>query len=114
MEIWHKGRIDVLFNEAKTLQSRLPEIEGKKDLASISKRFKAQMERTILPLNDETLSLLVQKHPGGREMNEDFILQGPTTTVNPIVSGVIDESRVLMAAQRTKGGSGPPSLDADS
>ena len=51
----------------------MPEIEGKKDLASIYKRFKAQIKKGnvntvirivtnnmgggILPLNDETLSL---------------------------------------------------------
>ena len=67
----------------------------------------------ILPLNDETLSLLEQKHPEGREVNEDFILQGPISTVNPIVYDVIDGSRVLKAAQKTKGGSGPSGLDAD-
>ena len=55
----------------------------------------------ILPLNDETL--IIQKHPEGREMNEDIVLQGPTTTVNPIVYGVIDIPWVLKAEQRTKG-----------
>ena len=30
LEMWHKGHIDLLFNEAKTLQFRLPKIEGKK------------------------------------------------------------------------------------
>ena len=129
MEMWHKGQIDLLMNEAETLQSRLPKIEGKRDIASISKRFQAQMEKGnvngairivtnnmgggILPLNDETLSLLEQKYPEGREVNEDFILQGPISTVNPIVYDVIDGSRVLKAAQKTKGGSGPSGLDAD-
>ena len=129
MEMWHKGQIDLLMNEAETLQSRLPKIEGKRDIASTSKRFQAQMEKGninaairivtnnmgggILPLNDETLSLLEQKHPEGREVNEDFILQGPISTVNPIVYDVIDGSRVLKAAQKTKGGSGPSGLDAD-
>ena len=100
---WRCGTkvIDLLMNEAETLQSCLPKIEGKRDIASISKRFQAQMEKGnvngairivtnnmgggILPLNDETLSLLEQKHPEGREVNEDFILQGPISTVNPIV-----------------------------
>ena len=47
MEIWHKGQIDLLMNEAETLQSRLPKIEGKRDIASISKRFQAQMEKGL-------------------------------------------------------------------
>ena len=126
MEMWHKGQIDLLMNEAET--SNLV-WRRSKDIASISKRFQAQMEKGnvnaairivtnnmgggILPLNDETLSLLEQKHPEGREVNEDFILQGPISTVNPIVYDVIDESRVLKAAQKTKGGSGPSGLDAD-
>ena len=129
LELWRKGEIISLMREAETLQSRLPKPTDKRDIASISKRFKNLMENGnvngaiklltdnmaggILSLNDETIETLRQKHPEARETNEDVIMQGPTPTVDPIVYDVIDESLVLKAAQVTKGGSGPSGLDAD-
>ena len=101
----------------------------KRDIESISKRFKDQMQNGnvngaikiltnnmgggVLPLNDETLELLRQKYPEGKRAVEDAVLQGPIPTANPSVYDVIDEALVLKAAQITKGGSGPSGMDAE-
>ena len=70
------------------------------------------MGRGRLPLNDETLGLLRQKHPEGRGGVEDAVLQRSIPTVNPIVYDVIGKTLLLKAAQITKGRSGPPGMDA--
>ena len=71
------------------------------------------MSHGILPLNKETLGLLIQKHPESEEATKDVILQGPIKEANPIVFETIDESLILKSAQATKGGSGPSGMDAD-
>lgn len=129
LELWHKGEIEGLLNEAEALQSRLPQISERQDIETISKRFKNMMQKGnvngaiklltnnmaggVLPLNDDTIEILREKHPIGGDLNEDNALQGPYVTVNPIIYDVIDDSLVLRAALTTKGGSGPSGLDAD-
>ena len=129
MSLWHKGEIEKLFDEAEAIQSRLPKPTGKKDIAVISKQFKDQMQRGnvngaikiitnnmtggILPLNDETLEALVQKHPNANELQEDVTLQGPIDKIHPIIFNIIDEDIIIKAVKMTKGGgSGPSGLDA--
>lgn len=129
LTLWQKGDMLSLMDEAETLQRRLPVSNRKSDMVSISKRFRDHMEKGnvngaiklltnnmaggILPLNEETLDTLRQKHPGEREVNEGALLQGPAPTVNPIIYDVIDETMILQAAKHTKGGAGPSGMDAD-
>ena len=129
LEKWHQGKFQELYEEAETIQQRLSKPSRKNDIASISKRFKDHMQRGnvnaairlltdnmshgILPLNKETLGLLIQKHPESEEATKDVILQGPIKEANPIVFETIDESLILKSAQATKGGSGPSGMDAD-
>ena len=67
----------------------------------------------ILPLDEETLEILHQKHPEGKEADENIMLTGPIQHVEPILYKAIAETLVLKAAQRTKGGSDLSDLDAD-
>ena len=67
----------------------------------------------ILPLNDETLDLLRQKHPEARNRQEDITLQGPMQSINPILFDEIDDEMIIKAAKNTKGGSAPSGMDAD-
>ena len=101
LDLWHEGKIRELLEEAETLQSRLPKPSEKRDIASISKRFKDLMQRGnvngamklltnnmgggVLPLNDDTLRLLQLKHPTGKAADENTILQGPEKKINHIV-----------------------------
>ena len=67
----------------------------------------------VLPLNDETLNLLVQKHPEASKMSDGTLLHGPIKPTNPIIYEEIDENMILKAAKITEGGSGPSGMDAD-
>ena len=127
MNLWQRGEIDALVNEAKTLQARLPKPTEKKTIQTISKQFKEKMEKGdvhgaiklltnnmsggVLPLDEPTIQLLKEKHPIGRDTNESYLLQGPVQEVNPIIFDAIDEQMVMKAALATQGGSGPSGLD---
>ena len=129
LDLWSKGEFLKLLDESTTLQSRLPMSYGKKDLATISKQFKNQMQKGnvnnaikivtnnmsggILPLNDETLALLRQKHPNASPKNEYNMLQGPIKEIPSVVYDEIDEELIIKAVKSTKGGSGPSGMDAD-
>ena len=70
------------------------------------------MHSGILPLNNETLRLLVQKHPKPREPFPDTLIQGPTRPICPVTYDDMDESVTMKASMLTKGGSGQSGLDA--
>ena len=73
------------------------------------------MHSGILPLNKETLELLVRKHPEPRETSPDILIQGPTRPPHPVAYDGMDESVIMKASisMLTKGGFGPSGLDAD-
>ena len=71
------------------------------------------MNNGILPLNDDTLLLLEQKHPEIGEVYDEALLDEALKRIHPIVFDAINEDTVLKAATVTKGGSGPSGLDAD-
>ena len=43
--LWQRGEIGALFEEALTIQSRLPHSTGKRDIGSISKKFQDHMQK---------------------------------------------------------------------
>ena len=128
LELWHKGDLTRLLEEAETLQQRLPNVTKKKDLAAISKQFKDKMQKGdlnsaikvltnnmsggVLPLNDETLKTLHDKHPQGKDIDDNIMLQGPIKPIHPIVYNAIDETTIIKAVKMTKGGAGPSGMDA--
>ena len=79
MELWWNGDINALVFEAETIQNRMKTVNSARDISQISKQFVMMMEKGnvngtlkvltnnmsngILPLNDETLTLLKDKHP---------------------------------------------------
>ena len=129
LKLWKEGEFLQLMREAEALQLRLPKGIAKRDIATTSKEFRDRMQKGnvngaiklltnnmqggVLPLNEETINMLRQKHPKSQNPNEDFLLQGPEPTVEPIIFDVIDEAMVMKAAQLTQGGSGPSGLDGD-
>ena len=72
------------------------------------------MENGILPLNKDTLSKLIQKHPKGKTASQDILLNGPLQDIYPLKFQSSDEEMVRKGAIRTKGGSGPSGMDGDS
>ena len=77
------------------------------------KLFTDNMYSGTLPLNKETLELLVQKHPEPNEPSPDIIIQGRTSPIHPVAYAHMNESVIMKALMLTKGGFGPSGLDAD-
>ena len=129
IKLWKDGEFLQLYNEAYALQQRLPNITTKRDITALSRRFRDMMQKGnvngaiklftnnmqggVLPLTNEVINLLRSKHPDSEAVSEESILQGPETTVQPIIFDAINDELVLKAAQFTKGGSGPSGNDAD-
>ena len=79
LELWTDGEFEELFHEGETIQLSLKTIQGPKTVAEISRKFKQlmtkgnvnaalnllteNMENSLLPLDQRTISNLVLKHP---------------------------------------------------
>ena len=72
------------------------------------------MQNGILQLDKDTLSKLIQKHLKGKTSSQDILLNIPLQNIHPAKFQLIDEEIIRKAAIRTKGGSGPSRMDADS
>ena len=126
---WRNGDILDLLDECSTIQTRLVKSTPKNTTKAISKRFAdlmkqgkvnaavklltASMQGGILPLTDETMTLLHTKHPEPGTLNEDAVYQHQAPPVHPIVFDAITAESVRKAAMNTKGGAGPSGVDAD-
>ena len=129
LELWYRGEIKELLFETETIQERLKSTNKTKNIAQLSKQFvilmakgningalkllSNNMSNGILPLNDETLQLLQQKHQDAQQVSEDTLLQGNIPEVHPVLFEEIDDEMVKQAAIKTKGGSGPSGMGAD-
>ena len=71
------------------------------------------MQNGVLPLNEDTLKLLKQKHPTAKPANPEVLLSDTPKKAHPIIFESITAETIQMAATKTKGGSGPSNMDAD-
>ena len=129
LELWGEGKFDELLWEALTIQRGLKTILNSCDIASISKRFANLMQRGnvngalnlitnnmaggILPLTDDVIKALIEKHPDPAAITDQSILEGPILNIHPSAYAEIDSSLILKMATSSKGGSGPSGMDAD-
>ena len=129
IRLWEEGNIIELVNESKAIQERLPSNNTPMNIENLSLKFKQLMQRGnvnralrlltnnmsngVLPLSKEILQLLNLKHPSAQEAHHDSLLQDPVKFVHNIVYEDINESLVLKAVIKTKGGCGPSGFDAD-
>jgi len=129
MELWNSGKLDDLFFEAVSIQKRLKNTPRPTSIDSIAKRFSAHMlngrvsaavkllseqsDDGILPINEETLKLLHEKHPPAKEPGEIAMLPGEIQPVHPSVFDQINGDTIQKASSRTKGGAGPSGMNAD-
>ena len=127
---WHEGKIAELRNEAYAIQQWLNIPQETLDLPQLSKKFasffhkgnvngalnsltKHQGKGGILPLTNDNIALLRQKHPNAAQSSEDMLLYGPKQYSHPVTYDSIDSEMVYNVAVHIKGGSGPSGLDAD-
>ena len=129
IKLQDEGDIEGLLYEGMTIQQTLRSDKEGMAIAKISLKFKNLMSKGningalklltdnmhsgILPLNKETLELLIQKHPEPREPSPGILTQGPTRPIHPAACDGMDESVIMKASMLIKGGSGPSGLDAD-
>jgi len=71
------------------------------------------MRNVVLPITDETLHKLRQKHPESKEPGDSALLTDEPTSVYPIKFEMIYAEMVRSATLKTKGSSGPSGLDGD-
>ena len=86
LKLWDEGKLDDLSHEDKTNQDNLKTYEYTYDIGRLSKQFRDRMQKgeingalrlltnnmsnVILPLNEDTLLLLEQKHSEGKPAME--------------------------------------------
>ena len=71
------------------------------------------MQNGILPLNDQALYQIKQKHPHGKDADPEVLLPDIPEEIHPIKFHSIDAESVKKAILKTKGAAGPSGLNAD-
>ena len=129
MDLWFKGDFDTLIKEARAIQGKLTTYKKYQNNEQLSKGFsnlmlqgrvnaalkllEQQGSAGFLPLSDEVLCDLQNKHPPACPADESVLIPGETPTVDPVIFEDIDESLIAKAAIKTKGAAGPSGLDSD-
>ena len=131
LELWNKGELMSLYKECITIQETFITLNKKRtSIDKTSKKFAKlmhqgningaikllsdSMNNGILPLNEETLVLLKQKHPKKQTASDlPLLTDNPVEQIHPVRFEEINSDMVRKAASKTRGGSGPSSMDAD-
>ena len=66
----------------------------------------------LVPINDQIINTLQEKHPQAQPKFDDLLLEGPVIDVHPLTFHVIDAELIQKMAAKTKGSSGPSQLDS--
>ena len=127
--LWKKGDLNELMRETETIQLRLKSSTPSNNIEAVSKKFAAlmkkgklnaavklltsSMEGGILPLDEETMTLLQTKHPESSDLSEDAVVDVEPVEIHPVVFDVITADSIKTAAMKTRGGAGPSGMDAD-
>ena len=128
MNKWIEGDFNALVIEERTIQKAF-QSKNKKKVENVSKTFcnfmlKGKVKNAlrlletcptsgVVPLNDEVISTLTEKHPEQKEASDDILIEGDPPFIDPVLYDNIDESTILKAAIKTKGCAGPSGVDAD-
>ena len=85
----------------------------KGNIKSAMKLLADNMQNGILPLNDQTMPQINQKHPHGKDTHLEVLLPDIPEEIHPFKFHSIDAESVKKAMLRTKGAAGPSGHDAD-
>ncbi|MCP4459569.1 MAG: hypothetical protein GY816_16330, partial [Cytophagales bacterium] len=126
LENWARGNISDIMSECREVQKRLTKSNSIK-IANLRKLFCKRMlegkvreatklidnenQTGILPNNEETIQLLMNKHPVRNKRDGPEVI--PSSTVEPIIFEEIDGAAIQNAAKNTFGSGGPTLIDAD-
>lgn len=130
MELWRKGDVRKLLDEAKTLQERLGRRNSrKKDSNDRARNFADKMRQGkvamatrslsiedeaagVLPMTEETRQILKDKHPDARPAHPEMKFLGDYTPPHRVVFDHISGDVIWKHALHTQGAAGPSGLDA--
>ena len=129
LTMWDDGKLTDLMEEGKYIQSRLPEPTNRQNDEELVKAFRNHMTRGnvnaalrlldktnnkgILPINEETIRQLHEKHPVGEPIHEEMLLSGPIQHVHPVLFDDMNGELVRKVAMKMKGAAGPSCYDSD-
>ena len=126
LDLWEQGNLKELLFEGQSIQSQLKRSKKTLSTNDISKQFvkkmangnvsgaikllSRDMENGIPPLNDETLSLLKQKYPHGKD---SVLLPDAPIKVHDFRFEAISSEMIRESALKTRDGAGPSGLNGD-
>ena len=129
LEMWDQEKFTELMEEGKCIQSRLSAPQNRQSDEELVKMFRSQMLRGnvnaalrllnktnnkgILPINNETIKQLHEKHPQGEPLHQEMLLSGPKQNVHPVIFDDINGDLVIKIAMKMKGAAGPSCFDSD-
>jgi len=128
LSLWKEGKIEKLLQEGRMIQNRL--LKSKRNETPNKAKIFADLVMRgqihsalrylcedngggVLPLSDDVMRQLKEKHPDAQEAHFGSLLFGPVQEVPPTLFLEIDGEMVREAALRTKGSGGPCGVDAD-
>ena len=104
--LWQKGDLKELLKECETLQKRLKDTLPSRSIEAISKKFSnlmkkgktkaaikllsSNMQGGVLPLNEETKKLLLEKHPEPSPISHEALVESIAEEIHPVVFDEID------------------------
>ena len=130
LTLWKAGKIRELLDEARTIQSRLPDQDSCNGPTShkLNRRFAALVSKGnihaaisliteynkggVLELTPEVRSALQAKHPKAQPAHPEVLLHGELPTINPILFESITSDTVRRSALATQGSAGPSMADS--
>jgi len=116
-----------LLNEGETIQAQLKSINNKKSIVEISRQFVEHMSKGnangaikllsnnmqdgILPLNEETPTLLRQKHPAEKTPSDEILLKDSPINIHSIRFDELNGDFIRQSPLKTNSGAGQSGLD---
>ena len=129
LKLWKEDNFLELFTEGTTIQSRLKEskIDSNEEGMLISFRHLMSIGKVnaamkvlensngsgILPIDNDTIKMLDEKHPNAEGLKQEMILQGPVKHVDPIIYEELTPDLIKKTAFHLNGSAGPSNLDSD-
>ena len=129
-ESWKAGDIYELLSEAKAIQGNLEQSRPEMTDEALAKVFnrlmisgkvtaarqlltKTARKGGVLPLTEDVMKLLQDKHPPGEPLDASALIQGKRRRVHEATFAGITGAKIRESAIKTQGGAGPSGGDAD-
>ena len=127
--MWDNKQFGDLVEEGRSIQQRLATNTNQPSDEVLIKQFRNHMLRGninaalrllnntsgkgLLPINEESIRQLHDKHPKGEELHEELLLNGPIKQTHPVIFDKLDAELVLKTSLKMRGAAGPSGFDAD-